>query len=410
MLFDGGMESRPVPDAPPTTAPARCSSRRCPSPTPRCSGSWTRCRRTTSSSTAALTSPRWTRTSSTPPTGASCSARSTASAPPWAAGGAAPRWTRSSAGWRSPRSSACTSPPPVAGAATPAPSCARSSARPGSAGSSSSRSRPGRCRPRRSPSTRPNGYGPCARFGHYARLRPGPPPRQGPARLLSPAGSAGELDGGDEVGPGRRRGGRAARGACRGHRRRATTSTVLGSRTGLANHTCDVARRRPWRPRARPACGRTVHIPCAIARGKPIARAVRACRWIGFTSPDTAAYARPAPSGTRRTPAGGPSGSEGAGAPVRRVGVAPAAAQVGAAALPDPLALDVDLGDEVDQPALGVAPQVRGVRPSRRGRSSAVRRRCTVMRFSRCTSPGSGSGNDRSAISATWRGNPRTCG
>ena len=32
-----------------------------------------------------------------------------------------------------------------------------------------------------------------------------------------------------------------------------------------------------------------VHMPCAIARGKPKAFAVHGCRWMGFTSPLTRA-------------------------------------------------------------------------------------------------------------------------
>ena len=36
-------------------------------------------------------------------------------------------------------------------------------------------------------------------------------------------------------------------------------------------------------------------MPCAIARGKPNARAVRSLMWIGFTSPEMKPYRRPEP-------------------------------------------------------------------------------------------------------------------
>src|SRR6187200_2352682 len=42
------------------------------------------------------------------------------------------------------------------------------------------------------------------------------------------------------------------------------------------------------------------HMPCAIARGKPKARAVRSLMWIGFTSPDMSPYRRPRPEGARK--------------------------------------------------------------------------------------------------------------
>ena len=62
--------------------------------------------------------------------------------------------------------------------------------------------------------------------------------------------------------------------------------TVAGSRIGLRNWTsvlklpgsrgCSAARHRAF-----------VHIPWAIAVGKPNALALSECMWIGFMSPDT---------------------------------------------------------------------------------------------------------------------------
>ena len=63
---------------------------------------------------------------------------------------------------------------------------------------------------------------------------------------------------------------------------------MAGSRIGLRNRTsvlklsgsrgCSAARHRAL-----------VHIPCAIAVGKPNAFALSECMWIGFMSPDTEA-------------------------------------------------------------------------------------------------------------------------
>src|SRR5690606_19775546 len=55
-----------------------------------------------------------------------------------------------------------------------------------------------------------------------------------------------------------------------------------------------------------------VHIPWAIRRRKPNARAARSETWIGLRSPETAAYSRPVSRATRHTAVGSggvPSGS-----------------------------------------------------------------------------------------------------
>ena len=73
---------------------------------------------------------------------------------------------------------------------------------------------------------------------------------------------------------------------------------VLGSFTGLRNHTVDdpaAGTRAPSEASTRAY----ENIPCAIARSNPNARADSAWRWIGFTSPDTDAYRRPASSANR---------------------------------------------------------------------------------------------------------------
>src|SRR5690606_35332776 len=90
---------------------------------------------------------------------------------------------------------------------------------------------------------------------------------------------------------------------------RSATSTVLGRSTGLANVTVQSyvsPRRGPVSASARAA----VYMPCAIARGNPNALAPRADVWMGFRSPETAAYARPvpAPSDQRAVGSGGENG------------------------------------------------------------------------------------------------------
>ena len=101
-------------------------------------------------------------------------------------------------------------------------------------------------------------------------------------------------------------------------------------------------------------------MPCAMALGKPSGLAVRACTWMGFQSPDTAAYARPVPSPRRHS---GPAvtadsasvdgGSDGAASACSR-----AACEVGAHPTPHHLGAHAHLGHEVDLPPAAVRPQV----------------------------------------------------
>src|SRR5699024_5138216 len=77
----------------------------------------------------------------------------------------------------------------------------------------------------------------------------------------------------------------------------------LGSITGASKDTSQRSgRERSARDsvKAREA----VYIPWAMARGKPKAFALRAERWIGFTSPETAAQRRPASAGSVQRPVG----------------------------------------------------------------------------------------------------------
>ena len=68
---------------------------------------------------------------------------------------------------------------------------------------------------------------------------------------------------------------------------RLPNSTLAGSRIGLRNRTTaskDSGVRLSRAARARAL----LHIPCAIAAGKPSGFAVSECMWIGLRSPDTA--------------------------------------------------------------------------------------------------------------------------
>jgi hypothetical protein len=66
------------------------------------------------------------------------------------------------------------------------------------------------------------------------------------------------------------------------------STTVEGSSSGLRNATSAVTASgsRPCSAATARAC---THMPCAIARRNPNAFAVSPDRWIGFTSPETAA-------------------------------------------------------------------------------------------------------------------------
>ena len=129
---------------------------------------------------------------------------------------------------------------------------------------------------------------------------------------------------------------------------------MLGSSTGLANQTCDVegpAVRGPEAERARRGPhpvgdgpreahgpgGERVQVDRVHVTGH---RGIRPAQALGHAD-DAAAAAR--------------SGRAGRLLAAARVGVAAPAAQVGASTVPDPLAVDVHLGDEVDERALGVA-------------------------------------------------------
>ena len=60
-------------------------------------------------------------------------------------------------------------------------------------------------------------------------------------------------------------------------------------------------------PRAAPTSAsarEAVYMPCAMARGNPRAFADSADRWMGFRSPETAAYRRPTSAASVQRPVG----------------------------------------------------------------------------------------------------------
>ena len=63
-------------------------------------------------------------------------------------------------------------------------------------------------------------------------------------------------------------------------------STRPGSPIGLRKAT-STAKASGSRPSSAARQRALVHIPCAIALGKPSGLAVSECMWIGFRSPDT---------------------------------------------------------------------------------------------------------------------------
>ena len=131
-----------------------------------------------------------------------------------------------------------------------------------------------------------------------------------------------------------------------------------GRKTGLANHTWQVDGRCP-RPEGGQCPRRGPHA-VGDGRGKPIALALKACRWIGFTSPDTAAYARPSPSGTRIDAGGRSLGQRRRRLAWRRVDVVRARAAGRCCARPRRPRRRLHLGDEVHESALRVRSQPLG--------------------------------------------------
>ena len=63
-------------------------------------------------------------------------------------------------------------------------------------------------------------------------------------------------------------------------------STRAGSRIGLRKRT-STAKASGRRPSSAARQRALVHIPCAIAPGKPSGFAVSECMWIGLRSPET---------------------------------------------------------------------------------------------------------------------------
>ena len=192
-----------------------------------------------------------------------------------------------------------------------------------------------------------------------------------PARIRAPAGRA--IDDGADYGPagdGRQASTRCSTAGSRADlqpgRRPATLRaqnelhSARAAAPACGTRPCDVEGRLGPRPRAASVRARTSTSRARSRSRKPIALALRACRWIGFTSPRhrgiraAQALGQRATSASRVHPRGSPAPAAAAGGH----GSPRPASQVGAAALPHPLAPDVALGDEVDQLALGVRAQV----------------------------------------------------
>ena len=183
------------------------------------------------------------------------------------------------------------------------------------------------------------------------------------------------------------------------------TSTVYASGSGSS-----AARHRAF-----------VHIPCAIACGKPnSSRAQRvqmdriAVAGDRAVPPPQIAGQPPLHRSTREFLrlydvrfAASPAPLR----PPRRlpgVGAATAATEHDALVLPHELAVDPRLGDERERPALRMRLD-RG-RPHDRSKTSDTRAgRCTTIRLERCTSPTAGNGNLPSVINCMCSGNALTC-
>src|SRR3954470_24519330 len=79
------------------------------------------------------------------------------------------------------------------------------------------------------------------------------------------------------------------------------SATVDGRNSGLPKATSTVSASGS-RPDSAASARALTHMPCAIARLNPNAFAASDDMWIGFTSPETLAYRRPASAGIGQAP------------------------------------------------------------------------------------------------------------
>ncbi|CVM38616.1 Uncharacterised protein [Streptococcus pneumoniae] len=187
---------------------------------------------------------------------------------------------------------------------------------------------------------------------------------------------------------------------------------MVGSTTGASKSMCQ---RNPAPAGSRPSSIRAArNIPWAIAPFMPNSRAETPVRWIGFQSPETPAYRRPAPvpkrhwavgvGGTKSGRAGRSGRRPERWTPLARYRETPSHSSASSPSSPGPSTVTTT---STAVPAwCGTRPTARAV--TRRAVSAATGRWCRTVLL-RCTSPGRGSGNSGSAISSMAAPNTWVC-